>query len=118
MMSLVERVWYGDDAAARGARSLLWPLSQAYRIAMSIRSTLYDSGALSSETSELPTVSIGNLTVGGTGKTPFAAWIAGQLAPRASPAIVLRGYGADETEVHRRLNPTVPVLVNADRAAG
>jgi tetraacyldisaccharide 4'-kinase len=65
----------------------------------------------------LPTISVGNLTVGGTGKTPFAAYLAAQLSERARPAIALRGYGSDEIEVHRRLNPDVPVFVNPDRAA-
>ena len=64
-------------------------------------------------------MSVGNLTVGGTGKTPIAAWIAaGLLARDAHPAIVLRGYGGDETLVHKRLNPTIPVITNADRVAG
>jgi tetraacyldisaccharide 4'-kinase len=64
-------------------------------------------------------VAVGNLTVGGTGKTPVSAWIAGELRRRgAHPAIVLRGYGADEPDVHARLNPDIPVVVEADRTAG
>jgi tetraacyldisaccharide 4'-kinase len=55
--------------------------------------------------------------VGGTGKTPFAAYLAAELLRRAKPAIALRGYGSDEIEVHRRLNPDVPVFVNPDRSA-
>jgi tetraacyldisaccharide 4'-kinase len=64
-------------------------------------------------------VSVGNLTVGGTGKTPFAAWLAAALAARgAHPAIVLRGYGDDEPLVHGILNPGVPVVITPDRVAG
>jgi tetraacyldisaccharide 4'-kinase len=64
-------------------------------------------------------VSVGNLTVGGTGKTPVAAWLARELAARgARPAIVLRGYGGDEPLVHRRLNPALPVIASPDRLAG
>jgi tetraacyldisaccharide 4'-kinase len=64
-------------------------------------------------------LSVGNLTVGGTGKTPIAAWAAGELERRgAAPAIVLRGYGGDEPLVHRRLNPSIPVVVDADRVRG
>jgi tetraacyldisaccharide 4'-kinase len=67
----------------------------------------------------LPAISVGNLTVGGTGKTPIAAWIAAQLIARdARPAIVMRGYGDDEPLVHERLNPNVPVVVAADRVRG
>jgi tetraacyldisaccharide 4'-kinase len=62
---------------------------------------------------------VGNVTVGGTGKTPIAAWIAAELIDRgARPAIVLRGYGDDEPLVHRRLNPSIPVIVSSDRIAG
>ena len=72
----------------------------------------------------IPAVSVGNLTVGGTGKTPVSSWLATQLQARgARPAIVLRGYGDDEPLVHARLTPEIPVIVNAessrsDRARG
>ncbi|HEY5219595.1 MAG TPA: tetraacyldisaccharide 4'-kinase [Gemmatimonadaceae bacterium] len=119
MTSGATRVWYGDDLFARGARMALWPAAAAYRVVTEARNTLYDSGVLSARNMALPTISIGNLTVGGTGKTPVAAWLAGELARRgAKPAIVLRGYGADEPLVHERLNPGIPVVVNADRVAG
>ena len=117
-MNLVERIWFGDDPAAAVGRLALWPLSLAYQGTMRVRSTLYDTGVLGSASPVVPTVSVGNLTVGGTGKTPFAAWLASELAPRARPGIVLRGYGGDEIEVHRRLNPGIPVVANPDRAQG
>ena len=98
-------------------RAALWPISRAYDAAMVARSRLYDSGVLDAKTPDLPTISVGNLTVGGTGKTPFSAWLATKLKTRANPAIALRGYGGDETQVHRRLNPDVPVIVNPDRGA-
>jgi tetraacyldisaccharide 4'-kinase len=67
----------------------------------------------------LPTVSVGNVSVGGTGKTPVSAWVAMQLREMgAHPAILLRGYGDDEPLVHARLNPDVPVIANPDRMAG
>ena len=74
---------------------------------------------LSARTSRFRSLSIGNLSVGGTGKTPVAAWCAQRLAAKGmKPAIVLRGYGGDETIVHRRLNPGVPVIAAADRVRG
>jgi tetraacyldisaccharide 4'-kinase len=69
--------------------------------------------------SPLPALSLGNITVGGTGKTPLAAWAAAALRARgAAPAIVMRGYGDDEPLVHARLNPDVPVIVDTDRVRG
>ncbi|MEX2180136.1 MAG: tetraacyldisaccharide 4'-kinase [Gemmatimonadaceae bacterium] len=114
-MSIVEDVWFGRSAVASAARVALWPLSVAYGLAVAGRNRLYDAGLLASRVPVLPVVSVGNLTVGGTGKTPVSAWIAGRLAERARTAVVLRGYGDDEVEVHARLNPAIPVVANADR---
>ena len=113
----VENVWYGRSAGNIVVRAALWPLSKAYTVAVSARARLYDAGLLPSHAPALPTISVGNLTVGGTGKTPFAAYLAAQLSGRARPAIALRGYGSDEVEVHRRLNVDVPVFANPDRSA-
>lgn len=119
MREVIDRVWFGEDVLSRIARVALIPPELLYRVAVGVRGALYDSGVLSTHEAALPTVSVGNVTVGGTGKTPIAAWIASELAERgAQPAIVLRGYGDDEPLVHRRLNPGVPVIVTADRVAG
>jgi tetraacyldisaccharide 4'-kinase len=87
--------------------------------AVAVRNTLYDRGTLREQGTPIPVVSVGNLTVGGTGKTPVSAWLARQLVDReAAPAVVLRGYGDDEPLVHAVLNPSVPVVVSPDRAKG
>ena len=117
-MGLIENIWYGNGVGAATARAALWPLARAYQSAAVARRRLYDAGVWRAERPVLPTVSVGNLTVGGTGKTPFAAWVAFRLSQVAVPAIVLRGYGGDESEVHRRLNPHIPVVAMADRGAG
>lgn len=71
----------------------------------------------------VPVVSVGNITAGGTGKTPVTARIAEALIQSGcSPAIALRGYradatsGSDEAAEYRLRFPDVPVLVGADRA--
>jgi tetraacyldisaccharide 4'-kinase len=80
---------------------------------------MYERSILKVHRSTIPVVSVGNLSVGGTGKTPFTAWMASQLAHRgARPAVVLRGYGGDEPLVHARLNPEIPVIIESRRAAG
>ena len=82
---------------------------------VAVRNTLYDRGSIQSRATPVPVVSIGNLTVGGTGKTPVSAWVARRLAERgAEPAVVLRGYGDDEPLVHAVLNPAIPVVVSPD----
>ncbi len=114
----VERVWYGSDSVATATRAALMPLERIFGGIVGARDILYDAGWLPARPVALPAVSVGNLTVGGTGKTPIAAWIArGLVARGASPAVVLRGYGDDEPLVHKTLNPGVPVVVGADRVA-
>ena len=118
-MRLIERVWYGDSAVAGGARTVLAPVEAVYACGVAVRNALYDSGRLAQHGTAVPALSIGNLSVGGTGKTPVTAWLARQLVTRgARPAIILRGYGNDEPFVHERLNPDVPVIVSPDRVAG
>jgi tetraacyldisaccharide 4'-kinase len=112
-------IWFGDSVGANVARAALTPVAWLYGGGVRFRSALYDAGLFRKRSAELPVLSVGNLTVGGTGKTPIAAWVAAQLADHgASPAIVLRGYGADEPLVHRALNPGVPVIVAPDRLFG
>lgn len=116
-MRWVERVWHDQRPPYAAVRAVLSPLGVAYGLAMRARRALYDRGLLRSLAPGVPVISVGNLTVGGTGKTPVAAWLAGKLRVRATPAVVLRGYGADEVEVHRRLNPGVTVIASPDRLA-
>jgi tetraacyldisaccharide 4'-kinase len=115
----VERLWFSPDLAARAARAALTPLELLYGGAVALRGRLYDAGVLATHAAPIPALSVGNLTVGGTGKTPVSAWLAGELAERgARPAIVLRGYGSDEPLVHRILNPGMTVVASPDRVAG
>lgn len=68
-------------------------LSRLYRLVTDIRNRLYDTGILPSRRAHVPVVSIGNIEVGGTGKTPFTVALARELAGRGfRPAIVTRGY--------------------------
>ena len=118
-MARVARWVWGTTAAARVARLPLIPLSMVYGAAMRLRAAAYRQGWSASERLPLPTVAVGNLSVGGTGKTPLAAWIAAYCVTRGrKPAILLRGYGADEPLVHQRLVPGAVVVADADRAAG
>lgn len=105
-------VWAGGGGAAGAAlRVALAPAEAAYGAIVGARNAAYDRGWLRSERAEVPVISIGNISVGGAGKTPFAAWIARRLREWGRrPAIALRGYGEDEILLHRELNPDVPVF--------
>jgi tetraacyldisaccharide 4'-kinase len=118
-MSVLERLWYGDSVGASIARAGLTPPEWLYAAAVRVRGALYEHGVVPVHDPALPVLSVGNLSVGGTGKTPIAAWAAGRLREGgAHPAVLLRGYGDDEPLVHIALNPNVPVIVNPDRVVG
>jgi tetraacyldisaccharide 4'-kinase len=115
--AFVQRVWYGRDPIAAVTRTALLPFERLFGGIVGARDILYDAGWLPALETPIPAVSVGNLTVGGTGKTPISAWLARGLVVRgARPAVVLRGVGGDETLVHRALNPDVPVFTGGDRA--
>ena len=105
-------VWAGEGGAAGAIlRVALAPAEAAYGAITGARNGAYDRGWLRAERVAVPVISIGNITVGGAGKTPFAAWIARRLREWGRrPAIALRGYGEDEILLHRELNPDVPVF--------
>lgn len=70
------------------------PFSPLYSAAMKLRSTLYDRNLFRRYKMEVPVISIGNLTMGGTGKTPIVSYLATFLQSQGyKPAIISRGYG-------------------------
>lgn len=117
-MSAIARLWHGRGVGAGVARALLSPASALFGVLVGLRNRRFDRGTGVASVA-LPVLSVGNLTVGGTGKTPLAAWFTQALQRAgARPAVVLRGYGDDEWRVHRLLSPGVPVVTDPDRVRG
>jgi tetraacyldisaccharide 4'-kinase len=93
--------WYGKRAA-------LWllPLEAVYRAVTALRRALYRCGVLRTERVAAPVVIVGNLTVGGTGKTPLVLWLAEHLRARGwQPGIASRGYGGEGMRRAMRVLP-------------
>jgi tetraacyldisaccharide 4'-kinase len=83
-------LWYREESGA----SLLQPLAAVYGAALAVRRRAYESGWVRPESAGRPVVVVGNLTAGGTGKTPLTIWLARQLgAAGLKVGIVSRGYG-------------------------
>jgi len=96
-----------------------------YSAAVDWRNRRYDRGHAMSHRVGVPVVSVGNVTLGGTGKTPVVEWLARWYSEQGlRPAIVSRGYGAklgeenDEARVLAANLPGVPRVQNPDRVAG
>jgi len=127
----LQRIWYRDQPPP-------WPLralSTLFAIVVRLRARAYASGLLQTHRVARPVIVVGNLTVGGTGKTPLVIWLVEQLrAQGLRPGVVLRGYAArggggaprmvesdsDPAEVGDeavllRLRTGVPVAVDRDR---
>ena len=93
-------------------RAVLSALSVLYGCGVLLRNRLYDSKVFKTYRSALPVISIGNLTVGGNGKTPLCHFLAEQLRERGmQPVILSRGYGGSLRGPHRVTDSDTPDLV-------
>lgn len=96
---------------ANGWQWWLLPLSWLYRMIVILRRLAYRAGWLASDRLAVPVVVIGNLTVGGTGKTPLTIWLARQLSRRGIRAgILLRGHGGRHTAPQAVLPDSDPTM--------
>lgn len=116
-----------EDRLARrgGAVELLRVPAALFGVASRARGALYDLGLLPSSRVDATVISVGNLTAGGTGKTPMVAWLVRELERRGRRAGVLsRGYGAkvgdanDEAALLAELAPGVAHVCDPDRVRG
>jgi tetraacyldisaccharide 4'-kinase len=108
-----------------GALELLRLPALAFGAAVRTRRAAYDRGWAPIARLAVPVISVGNLSTGGTGKTPLCAWIVHELASRGrNPGLLSRGYRAaadgqnDESRLLERLCPGVPHVQDPDRVRG
>ena len=131
MYKWLHRVWYEGASFYQ----VLLPLSGIYWLIITLRRCLYGVGILGRHKAIVPVIIVGNITAGGTGKTPVVIWLVRELALRGfKPGIVSRGYGGSRSSTSMRVDsasdPEVvgdepvllaqrtgcPVVVDANRA--
>ena len=118
------------------ANALFIPLSWGYKLGVAIRHMLFNQHILPSFSVPVPTICVGNLAVGGTGKTPMTEYLVRLLSPKYKVAVLSRGYkrethgfliadskstvrtiGDEPLQLHRKF-PNIVVAVSADRVSG
>ena len=114
----------------------LLPLSWLYGLGVKLRNTLFDTGILKSKSYNIPIISVGNITVGGTGKTPHTEYLIELLRKQYQVAVLSRGYkrktsgfrladerstagdiGDEPLQIHKKF-PDILVACDADRVHG
>ncbi|MCX2719265.1 tetraacyldisaccharide 4'-kinase [Lentiprolixibacter aurantiacus] len=117
-------------------RKLAYPFSLLYALVVYVRNICYDKGWFRSQSFLTPVVCIGNLSVGGTGKTPMTEWLIRRLSDSYKIAVLSRGYkrqskgfrlvkpgdsaidsGDEPLQIAQKF-PEITVAVDADRASG
>ncbi|MGH7853877.1 MAG: tetraacyldisaccharide 4'-kinase, partial [Candidatus Binatia bacterium] len=95
--ALARKVWERKGVRGKCLWVILLPLSLLYGLGVELRNLLFRLGWLRSVCLPRPVISIGNLTVGGTGKTPTCLWLARELQERGwRVGILSRGYRRQE----------------------
>jgi len=117
----------GDETGVKAAlcRCFLTIPAALYKTIIYLRNACYNHGWKKAHQVTIPVICVGNLTVGGTGKTPMVIWICRLIQRRGlKVAVLTRGYKAkddqenDETTLVRQALPDVPIVINPDRVAG
>jgi tetraacyldisaccharide 4'-kinase len=106
-------LWYGGSPISW----VLWPAHFLYRELMALRRLSYRKGWRKSVDVGVPVIVVGNLTVGGTGKTPLVIWLARELEARGfRVGIVCRGYRGNATDWPRAVDPASDPAAVGDEA--
>lgn len=112
-MKSLPSYWYSEQPLVR----LLVPVSWLYRLLVALRRVAYCTGLFRRHRLPVPVIVVGNITVGGTGKTPLVAWIAEYLKAHGySPGLVSRGYGGRASHWPQQVRGDSDPLVVGDEA--
>ncbi len=117
-MTWLEKRWYEKKGSAKYLVWLLLPLTLLFLSISSLRRLAFKHGWVQSTKFNVPVMVIGNISVGGTGKTPFVIYLTKLLTDKGlKVAIVSRGYGAKQDDAHpfpRHVNNLVDVSLTGD----
>ena len=102
LSQLLDAIWYRGHPL----KWALWPIGRLFQWAVRLRRALYRAGITKVITAGVPVIVVGNISVGGTGKTPCVAWLARELTRRGfTVGIVSRGYGGRAKQWPQHVGP-------------
>ncbi|MGV8058438.1 MAG: tetraacyldisaccharide 4'-kinase [Smithellaceae bacterium] len=114
-----QRIW-NDDGSSNcysPVKAMLYVISLLYRLIITLRNRLYDRNIFQEIKLPCPVISVGNITVGGTGKTPCVIWIAQMLQKKGfKPAVLSRGYGGKNSQPVNIVSDGDKILVDSATA--
>ena len=109
MQEFIQNAWRRKDAFFY---IILVPLSWLFALITALRRKLYQFGILKSTALPVPVIVVGNINVGGSGKTPAVIWLGNQLKQRGyKPAVISRGYGGNATQATSVTPASLPSIV-------
>ncbi len=113
LQPVLEKAWYGKT----GLTQLLRPLSWLFIAIVSVRRLLYKLNIKKPTKLSVPVIIVGNLTVGGTGKTPLVIWLAAFLKSSGyKPGILSRGYSGKASHWPQQVRPDADPVMVGDEA--
>ena len=111
--TLINETWYSKNTLSQ----ILWPVSLLFCGIVAVRKTLYSLKILKSTKLDAPVIVIGNITVGGTGKTPLVIWVANFLKESGfTPGIISRGYMGKAKSWPQQVRPDSDPVIVGDEA--
>lgn len=106
---MIEKIWYQNHPLRLLLWPVLWPLSRLFALLSGRRKQAYLHGEKASYKAPIPVIVVGNITVGGSGKTPTVIWLVELLKRQGyKPGVVSRGYGAKAPSYPLVLEPETP----------
>lgn len=120
MEKFLKKLLKRKDIFSKFLQFILQIIANIYNLIMVLRNIAFNNGYLTQYKSGVSVISLGNISTGGTGKTPATIWLAKKIEAMhlKDPIILSRGYGGDEAEIFKNRLPHIPHILNSNRVQG
>lgn len=118
MEKFLKKLLQRKDIFSKFLQFILQIIANIYNLVMVLRNIAFNNGYLTQYKAGVPVICLGNISTGGTGKTPATIWLAKKIEAMhlKRPIILSRGYGGDEAQIFQ--NRKIPQILNSNRVEG